>query len=52
MAKFISTVLMFGAAWFMYQLVSDEEVVDVIRFGAFFYLTFFVFAGLWVWKKK
>jgi hypothetical protein len=52
MQKVFNSALLLGAAAFMAQIVTNAVFVMPIRFGAFFYFVLFVFAGLWVWKKK
>jgi hypothetical protein len=52
MQKVFNSALLLGAAAFMAQIVTNSMFVMPIRFGAFFYFVLFVFAGLWVWKKK
>lgn len=52
MSKFFNSVLLLGGAWFMAQIVTNDLFAMPIRFGAFFYFALFVFAGLFVWKKK
>lgn len=52
MIKFIASLFLVGAAWFMYQHANIESVALMERFGAFVYMALFIFLALFTWTRK
>lgn len=52
MVKFIASLFLGGAAWFMYQLANIESVPLLQRFGAFAYMALFILLALFTWARK
>jgi hypothetical protein len=50
--KFIASLFLIGAAWFMYQLANIESVPLMERFGAFVYMALFIILALFTWTRK